>query len=412
MRDARGGAALSDDNNDDVQPDGGRHVMTTSRPGSSRSSVAQTDGSGPWKAILVVLGVVAAAGGAVFLLSAFGISPFSTFEIPWPDWFKASSSAVGKFGLMFFAIGLFVAVMALILTSVDRARRVPNWALVLGFLGPAFAMLTFGLLYPMLRTIRESFFDRNGENFIGWDNYATIFGRDEFQIVLRNTLIWVIVVPIASTFIGLVYAVLVDRTRFEALAKGLIFLPMAISLVGASIIWKFVYEFRPDQAGVEQIGLANQVLVWAGLDPNQFLLNSPWNTFWLLIVMIWIQTGFAMTILSAAIKAIPDDIIEAARLDGLTGPRMFRYITVPSIRPALVVVLVTVTMTTLKVFDIVRTMTGGQFETSVVANEFYVQSFRQFNFGLGAALAVILFVLVIPVVIYQVRQLRLAEDIR
>ncbi|NED98441.1 sugar ABC transporter permease [Phytoactinopolyspora alkaliphila] len=313
---------------------------------------------------------------------------------------------------MAFAVAIFVAVMALILLSVDRASKVPNWALVLGFLGPAGLMLAFGLLYPMLRTIRESFFDRNGANFIGWDNYVTIFTQSEFQIVLRNTMIWVIVVPIVSTFIGLLYAVLVDRTRFEALAKGLIFLPMAISLVGASIIWKFVYEFRPDQQGVEQIGLANQLLVWAGLDPNQFLISNPWNTFWLLIVMIWIQTGFAMTILSAAIKAIPDDIVEAARLDGLTGPRMFRYITVPSIRPALVVVLVTVTMTTLKVFDIVRTMTGGQFETSVVANEFYTQSFRQFNFGLGASLAVILFVLVIPVVVYQVRQLRLAEDIR
>ncbi|MGH8827971.1 MAG: carbohydrate ABC transporter permease [Jiangellaceae bacterium] len=313
---------------------------------------------------------------------------------------------------MFFAIALFVAVMTLILVSMDRTKRIPNWALVLGFLGPACLMLAFGLIYPAFRTIRESFFDRTGDNYIGFDNYATIFAQDEFQIVLRNTLIWVILVPLVSTFVGLVYAVLVDRTRFEALAKGLIFLPMAISLVGASIIWKFVYEFRPDQQGVEQIGLANQILVWLGFAPNQFIITAPWNTIWLIVVMIWIQTGFAMTILSAAIKAIPDDIVEAARLDGLTGFRMFRHITVPSIRPALVVVLVTVTMTTLKVFDIVRTMTGGQFQTSVVANEFYTQSFRQFNFGLGAALAVILFVLVIPVVVYQVRQLRLAEDIR
>jgi alpha-glucoside transport system permease protein len=230
--------------------------------------------------------------------------------------------------------------------------------------------------------------------------------------VLRNTLIWVIIVPIVSTFIGLVYAVLVDRTRFEAVAKGLIFLPMAISLVGASIIWKFVYAFRPDQEGVEQIGLANQLLVWLGFSPQQFLITAPWNTLFLIVVMIWIQTGFAMTLLSAAIKNIPDDIIEAARLDGLSGTRMFRYITVPSIRPALVVVLVAITMTTLKAFDIIYTMTGGQFETSVVANEFYFQSFRQGNFGVGAALAVFLFVAVIPVVIYQIRQLRLAEEIR
>jgi alpha-glucoside transport system permease protein len=215
-----------------------------------------------------------------------------------------------------------------------------------------------------------------------------------------------------STFIGLVYAVLVDRTRFEALAKGLIFLPMAISLVGASIIWRFVYAYRPEQEGVNQIGLVNQILVWLGISPQQFIITAPWNTLWLIIVMVWIQTGLAMTLLSAAIKNIPDDIIEAARLDGLSGFRMFRYITVPSIRPALVVVMVAITITTLKAFDIIYTMTGGQFETSVVANEFYFQSFRQGNFGVGATLAVFLFVAIIPVVIYQVRQLRLAEEIR
>jgi alpha-glucoside transport system permease protein len=222
----------------------------------------------------------------------------------------------------------------------------------------------------------------------------------------------VILVPIVSTIVGLVYAVVVDRTRFEKLAKTLIFLPMAISMVGASIIWRFVYEFKPNQAGVNQTGLLNQILVWIGLEPQQFLLNTPVNNFFLIAVMVWIQTGFAMTILSAAIKAIPDDIIEAARLDGLSGTGMFRHITVPSIRPALVVVVTTIAMGTLKVFDIVRTMTGGQFQTSVVANEFYTQSFRQNNAGLGAALAVILFVLVIPLVIYNVRQMRMVEEIR
>lgn len=386
--------------------------LGSATPSPPRPPQRQAERQGAWGIVLLILGVLTVIGSAVFLLSAFGVAPFSEFQITWPSWTVDTSTALQKFGLMFFAIALFVAVMTLILVSVDRTRRIPNWALVLGFLGPACLMLAFGLIYPAVRTIRESFFDRTGDNYIGFDNYATIFAQDEFQIVLRNTLIWVILVPLVSTFVGLVYAVLVDRTRFEALAKGLIFLPMAISLVGASIIWKFVYEFRPDQPGVEQIGLANQILVWLGFAPNQFIITAPWNTIWLLVVMIWIQTGFAMTILSAAIKAIPDDIVEAARLDGLTGVRMFRHITVPSIRPALVVVLVTVTMTTLKVFDIVRTMTGGQFQTSVVANEFYTQSFRQFNFGLGAALAVILFVLVIPVVVYQVRQLRLAEDIR
>src|SRR3954452_10334180 len=184
---------------------------------------------------------------------------------------------------------------------------------------------------------------------------------------------------------------------------------MAISFVGASIIWRFVYEYRPNQGNVKQIGLLNQIVVWLGGEPQQWLINSPLNTFLLIVVMIWIQAGFAMTILSAAIKAIPDDIIEAARLDGVTAWGMFRNITLPSIRPAVVVVLTTIGIGTLKVFDIVRTMTGGQFNTSVIANEFYSQTFRADNQGLGAALAVLLFVLVIPIIWYNVRQVRQSE---
>jgi alpha-glucoside transport system permease protein len=163
---------------------------------------------------------------------------------------------------------------------------------------------------------------------------------------------------------------------------------------------------------VNQIGLLNQVLVWLGGSPQQFLLNAPWNTFFLIVVMIWIQAGFAMTVLSAAIKAIPDDIIEAARLDGVSGFGLFRYVTVPSIRPALVVVLTTIGIGTLKVFDIVITMTGGSFDTSVVANEFYSQSFRADNSGLGSALAILLFILVIPIVIYNIRQMRASSEVR
>ncbi|GAB2672626.1 carbohydrate ABC transporter permease [Thalassiella azotivora] len=328
------------------------------------------------------------------------------------DWLRDASTTGEKFLVMGFAIMLFVVVMGAILLAVDRPKRVPQWVVVLAFIGPALAMLAFGLVYPAVRTARESFLDRTGENFIGFDNYVQVFTQDEFQIVLRNTAIWVLLVPVVATGIGLLYAVLVDRTRFEALAKGLVFLPMSISMVGAGIIWKFIYEFKPDQPGVNQIGLANQVLVWLGLEPYQFIISAPWNTVFLIVVMIWIQAGFAMTVLSAAIKAIPDDIIEAARLDGVGGVRMFWYVTVPSIRPAMVVVLTTIAITTLKVFDIVRTMTGGNFQTSVVANEFYVQGFRQFNFGLGASLAVLLFVLVIPIVVYNIRQMRLSEDVR
>ena len=357
--------------------------------------------------ILVFVGIV-----ALIVLSFFDAIP----SITWPEFLVKSETTVENFGLMFLAIGLFVAVMSMVLFLVDSKKRVPNWTVAIAFVGPAIAALLLGLLWPMISNLIQSFYggspwyDRERGEFVGLDNYVTIFTTEQFQVVLRNTILWVLLVPIVSVALGLIYAVLIDRTRGEALSKGLIFLPMAISLVGASIIWKFVYEYR--DAARPQIGLANQMLVWLGLDPYQFLLTAPWNTLFLIVVLIWIQTGFAMTVLSAAIKAIPDDIIEAARLDGVTGMGMFRYVTVPSIRPALLVVWVTITMTTLKVFDIVRTMTGGNFQTSVVANEFYTQSFRQFNFGLGAALAVILFILVIPIIIYQVRQLRLSEEIR
>ncbi len=328
------------------------------------------------------------------------------------DWLVDAGSTGHKIALMVVAIVLFVVVMGAILLAVDRPKRVPGWVVAAAFLGPTVLGLGFGLVYPGLRTVWGSLLDTKGDAFVGLDNYARVFSEDQFQTVLRNTMLWVILVPLVATFVGLVYAVLVDRTKFEYLAKTLVFLPMAISMVGAGIIWKFVYEFRPDQPGVNQIGLLNQLLVWLGLPPQQFLLGEPANTFFLIAVMIWIQTGFAMTVLSAAIKAIPDDIVEAARLDGLHGTKMFRFITVPSIRPALVVVVTTIAMGTLKVFDIVRTMTGGNFDTSVVANEFYVQSFRIRDLGIGAALAVILFVLVIPLVIYNIRQLRIAEEIR
>jgi alpha-glucoside transport system permease protein len=305
------------------------------------------------------------------------------------------------------AVVLFALILAAVLFIADRARgrRSELWQ-SMAFVLPAVLLLLVGLIYPALRTAYQSFFDGGSTAFVGLDNYVRIFTQPELLLVLRNTFLWVVLTPLVATAVGLVYAVLVDRSRVESFAKSLIFLPMAISFVGASIIWKFVYEYRPNQQNIQQIGLVNQFLVWLGFEPVNLLLIDFWNNILLIIVMIWIQAGFAMTILSAAIKAIPDDITEAARLDGVGGFRMFFYITLPSIRPAVVVVLTTISIAVLKVFDIVRTMTGGQFGTSVVANEFYAQSFRLFNIGIGSALAMILFVLVVPIVVYNIRQMR------
>jgi alpha-glucoside transport system permease protein len=317
-------------------------------------------------------------------------------------------STFDKFVQMFFAIFVFLAVMGVVLFIADRVRsRKGEVVQTTVFVLPVVVMVAFGLLYPAVRTIGDSFRDPNGQKWIGFDNYKTIFTDSTEIDVLRNTAVWVILTPIVATLIGLVYAVLIDRARLEKFAKALIFLPMAISLVGASLIWKFVYDYRATEN--TQIGLANAVLKGVGLDTYRFLLTEPWNTIFLIVIMIWVQCGFAMTVLSASIKAIPDDIVEAARLDGVSGFRMFRYITVPSVRPSLIVVLTTISIATLKVFDIVRTATGGNFNTSVLAYEFYVKSFREFNGGLGAALATLLFVLVMPIVIYNVRQMRKLE---
>jgi alpha-glucoside transport system permease protein len=291
--------------------------------------------------------------------------------------------------------------------AVPRRRSKEAW-FAFAFLFPALALLAIGLVIPAIRTTILSFKDKEGDAYVGFANYEWMFRQPEIVDVIVNTMIWVVLVPTVATSIGLLYAVLVDKARLEAVAKSLIFMPMAISFVGAGIIWKFVYAYRSEEQ--EQIGLLNQIVVMFGGTPQQWLLNSPLNTLLLIVVLVWIQAGFAMVILSAAIKAIPAEIVEAARLDGVNPWQMFSRVTMPSIRPALIVVVVTISIGTLKVFDIVRTMTNGNFDTNVIANEFYNQAFRYGQRGQGSALAVFLFVLVIPIVIYQIRVLRKRQE--
>lgn len=314
-----------------------------------------------------------------------------------------------KFLNLLFAVLLFFGVMGVILLATQRLRsRTGERVQVAAFVGPSLLLVAVGLLYPAITTIIQSFKNRALTEFVGLENYKAIFTDDSQLQVLRNTAIWVILTPVLATAIGLVYAVLIDRARFERFAKTLLFLPMAISLVGASIIWKFVYDYKATDQ--DQLGILNAILKSLGVDTYRFLLTEPWNTLFLIVIFIWVQAGFAMTLLSASIKAIPEDINEAARLDGASSLKMFRYITIPSIRPALIVVLTTISIATLKVFDIVRTSTGGNFGTSVLANEFYTQSFRAFQQGLGAALGTLIFVLVLPIVVYNIRQMRKLES--
>ncbi|GMA29270.1 carbohydrate ABC transporter permease [Arenivirga flava] len=315
-----------------------------------------------------------------------------------------------KLGLLGIGVAVFLAVVGLILFLADKApKRGRDKVQLAVFVAPALILLAIGLVWPALQTGWTAFTDGRG-TFIGLQNFVWMFTQSTILTTLLNTVVWVVLVPTLSTAIGLAYAVFIDKSHGEKILKSLVFLPMAISFVGAGIIWRFVYEYR--SPGYEQIGLLNQILVWTGAEPQQFLINSPWNTLFLIVVMIWIQTGFAMVVLSAAIKGVPPEIVEAARLDGAGAWKIFWNVTVPGIRSSLVVVVTTITIATLKVFDIVRTMTGGQYETSVVANEMYSQAFRLGEPGQGAALALVLFVMVLPIVIYNVRVMRKQKEVR
>lgn len=320
-----------------------------------------------------------------------------------------SADLIGKILQVVGGLAIFAAVIGLLLFFLDRApKRGRDYWQLAGFLLPTAVLIIAGLIYPAIRTSLLAFQNNAGE----WtfDNFVWMFTQPSTLVTLGNTVIWVILVPLLATSIGLAYAYFIDKARGEKIYKALVFMPMAISFVGAGIIWRFVYDYRGE--GREQIGLLNQIVVWFGGTPVQWLQSSPINTFLLIVVMIWIQTGFAMVILSAAIKAVPVEQLEAAQLDGTNGWQRFRNVVLPGIRGSLVVVVTTISIATLKVFDIVRTMTGGNFNTSVVANEMYTQAFRAGEQGRGAALALILFLLVMPIVIYNVRTMRKQREIR
>ena len=316
----------------------------------------------------------------------------------------------GKLLQVVIAVAVFAAIIGLIMLLVDKAPKTArDKATVIGFLAPAAVLMLVGLVYPAIQTSFIAFTDAKGQPN-GVQNFVWMFTQPEALVTLRNTIVWTVLVPLLSTVFGLAYAVFIDKARGERILKALVFMPMAISFVGAGIIWKLVYDYRGP--GIEQTGVLNFLRVAMGMEPKQFLLDAPENTIFLIIVMVWIQTGFAMVVLSAAIKGVPMELVEAARLDGANPWQQFRNVTVPGIRGALVVVLTTITIATLKVFDIVRTMTAGNYDTSVVANEMYTQAFRAGEPGRGAALAVVLFLLVLPIVVYNARVLRQQREIR
>ncbi len=323
------------------------------------------------------------------------LSPVAIFVALGSVWWAAAAAAV--LGGLFFILDY-------------RSKTGAGYLFqLIGFLSPAIALLAIGLIYPSVSTFIAAFFDNRGRGFVGLQNFVWIFTQQTGITTVLNTIVWVLLVPTVSTAFGLAYAVFIDKSRGEKIFKVLVFMPMAISFVGASIIWRFIYAAKP--VGQDQIGLLNQIVVWFGGQPLQWLQNSPWNTLFLIIILIWVQTGFAMVVLSAAIKGVPAEQMEAAALDGTNAWQRFTNVTVPGIRSSLIVVLTTISIASLKVFDIVRTMTAGANNTSVIANEMYTQ-WKGFEVGRSAAFAVVLFILVLPIVIYNARQIKAQREIR
>jgi alpha-glucoside transport system permease protein len=304
----------------------------------------------------------------------------------------ALAVGVGGIWLLYLGVGGLVGMLRPALRD-----RIMPWV----FVGPALILLTAYLVYPGVATFARSLFDAKGSFTL--DNYAAMTTPEMIDI-LRNNVIWLLVATTGSVTLGLVIAGLFDRIRREALAKTFIFLPLAISLIGASVIWGFMYAWEP--AGQPQIGLLNAAMVGLGGQAVPFFTTSPLNIGAEIVIMVWLQTGFAMVVLSAAIKGVSTEMIEAARLDGASERQLFLGIIVPSIRGSIVTVTTTIAIATLKIFDIVYVTTGGRFHDDVVANRMFHEMFQFFNDGRAAALASLLFIAVLPVMYMNLRNFR------
>lgn len=277
--------------------------------------------------------------------------------------------------------------------NISRANQIRPWL----FIFPALFVLVVYLAYPVVGSGYRSLFNRSGEDYIAFGNYWTLLQSPDFRQSFFNNALWALFVPVASVSLGLLVAQLTDKLSWGNIAKSLIFMPMAISFVGASLIWKFVYAVDSD------IGLINAALGGLfGTKPIDVLQISFWNNFFLMFILIWIQTGFAMVILSAALRGIPEETIEAAILDGASPAQVFFKIKVPQIFPTIVVVWTTITVGSLKIFDIVYTMTGGNFGTEILPS--YMMSFMFRDDGRATAVALVIMIVVLPVMISNIRQ--------
>ncbi len=269
------------------------------------------------------------------------------------------------------------------------------------FIAPALIVLIIYILYPVLETVRLSFFDKYGRDFVGINNYIWAVKDPEFRRGILNNLGWLLIVPTLSTFFGLVIANLADRLWWGTIAKSIIFMPMAISFVGAGVIWKFVYDYRGP--GDQQIGFLNAIIVSLGFEPQAWITIPIWNNLFLMAIMIWIQTGLAMVIFSAALRSIPKEMLEAARIDGASELKIFTSIIIPYLHQTILVIWTIITILVLKIFDIILAVTNGQWQTEVLANLMFDWMFRGGgDSGRGSVFAIIIMVAVVPIMIFNI----------
>jgi alpha-glucoside transport system permease protein len=359
-----------------------------------------------------------AAGMAVLRLIGAVAIPIVAFTLLWLTFDFLREEDANRFVLVGVALVVGVAGIFFLYWAMNKVvdwlpEHLREGVRPYVFVGPALVILAVFLIYPVINTIVISFGDRQGKGFVGLDNYEFVFTDDSMLRAIRNTIGWIVIVPAVATAIGLSFATLADRLRRgEAIAKSLIFMPMAISFVGATVTWRLIYGFRPEGFGTN-IGLLNGIKSGLGLSPTPWLQEHPWNNLLLMVIMIWIQTGFAMVVLSAAIKSIPDEIIEAARIDGASEWQVFRRIIVPSIAPTIAVVVTYMVINAMKVFDIVFVIGSAEVnETEVIAERMIEWFFISNHDGRGAAIAVVLFLAVIPVMMWNVRRFREQEAAR
>ncbi|WP_314854257.1 sugar ABC transporter permease [uncultured Microbacterium sp.] len=385
-------------------------------PGFSLTALFQWLGAmNPLVQIPIILVIFAAVVGIILVLIEFAPRPGRVYF-----WIRlVACFAIPVLALMLlrpyqsafiYVFGIAVIAGAVLFWLDYRSRQGAGYLfqLVL-FAAPAVVLLLIGLIYPFIATFFQSFYDKTGDQFVGMENYVWVFTQPEGLWSVVNTLIWVLVCPTIATVVGLAYAAFIDRARGEKFLKVLIFMPFAISFVGAGIIWKFVYDYRQG----DQLGILNAIVTAFGGDPVAWLSVTPLvNSFLLMVVFIWSQTGLAMVILSAAIKAVPAEQIEAAELDGANAWERFRNVTVPGIRSSIVVVVTTIAIASLKIYDIVAVMTGGRANTSVLAFEMVNQQQRFQSYGHSAALAVVLFIFVTPLIVFNIIQIRKQREIR